>query len=137
LFGRPGVVVTGHAWTLALVEQAAIGAVSGGGAGQIGLMGLFPGAGNVFGLARRHVGAVMHPAVPAVTNGGGIGIAGIGHIAPVGLAILIVFIAEFVAADIVAEAPDPQPRAPCLAAPPGEDFSQELRDTRFGQLSIP
>src|SRR5690606_9004948 len=134
-FRRPGAVVTDHALAFALVEQAAIGAVGRCRAGQIGLMRLFPGLGNIFGLARRHIGAVMHPAMPAIANGGGIGGAGIGDVAPVGLAVLIVFIAEGIAADIVAEAPDPQPCAPSLAAPPGEDFSQELRDTRFGQLS--
>src|SRR5690554_3170125 len=137
LLRRPGVVVTGDAGAFALVEQAAIGPIGCRGAGQILLVRQFPVAGRVIGLGGHDIGAVMHPAMPALANGGSVGGTGIGHIASVGLAILVVLIAEFVAADIVAEAPDPQTGAPSLTAPPGEDFAQELLDTGFSQLSIP
>src|SRR5690606_24533922 len=107
--GRPGLIVTGDLRALATIEEAPLGAIGGGSAGEIGLMRLFPGARLILGFGGHNIGAVMHPAMPAGRNGRGVGkAAGIGHIATVGLAILIVAIAELVGADIVAEALDPE-----------------------------
>src|SRR5687768_12140881 len=61
LFGRPGVVVACNTRALALVQQAAIGTVCRGSARQVGLVRLFPRLGDILGLRRRNVGAVMHP----------------------------------------------------------------------------
>ena len=52
-------------------KQAAIGTIGGSGAGEVGFVRIFPGLGHIFGLRRRHVGAVMHPAMPARRNGRG------------------------------------------------------------------
>src|SRR5215217_4553407 len=137
LFGRPGLVVAGDAGALALVEQAAIGAVGLGRAGQVRLVRLFPGMGDIFGIGRNDIGAVVHPTVPAGRDGRRIGVTRIGHVATVRLHVLIVAVAEFVGADIVAEALDPETGSPGLAAPPGEDFSEELLGIRLGHGTIP
>src|SRR5688572_13431452 len=80
LFRRPGVVVARDARPLTLVEQAAIGAIGQCRAGKVGLMRLLPVARSVVLLARRHIGAVVHPAMPAGRDGGSLGIAaGIDH----------------------------------------------------------
>src|SRR5690606_7656309 len=97
LFRRPGLIVAGHPRTLALVEQAAIGAIGLGGAGQVGLVRQFPGIRLVAGFGRHHIGAVMYPAVPARRDGGGVGIAArIGDVAAIGLAVLVIAITELV-----------------------------------------
>src|SRR3546814_358297 len=135
LLGRPGCVVTGPVGLHSLVGQDPTARIGRGRPVARGLMRLFSCAGGRCGIGGHDIVAVMHPAMPAGRDVRGIGIAAaIGHVAPVCLAILIVFVGEFVAADIVAETPDPQPRAPGLAAPPGEDFSEELLDTGFGHL---
>src|SRR5690606_1514623 len=113
-----GLIVAGHAWTLALVEQAAIRTIGLRRAGQVRLMRLFPFPGLIIRLAGRHVDAMMHPAMPAGRNRGGISRAIICHIAPIGLLVLIVAVTEFVRAHIGAEPLDPEPRTPGIAAPP-------------------
>src|SRR5690606_6105522 len=91
LFGRPGLIVAGDARAFALVEQAAIGAIGCCRAGQVRLMRLFPGAGLIIGVARYNIAAMVHPAMPARRNRRCVCIAaGIGHIAPIGLAVLII-----------------------------------------------
>src|SRR5690606_36140928 len=137
LFGRPSLIIAGDARPLTLVQKAAIGTVGCGGAGQIALVRLFPGARLVFGIVGDHVGAIMHPAVPAGRNCGGICITGIGHIAAICLAILIVAVTELIGANILAETLDPEARAPSVAAPPGENFREKLLDTGVGHVSIP
>ena len=82
-------------------------------------------------MGRRHVGSVVHPAMPARRYGRRLGIAVIHHPAALldrlgkrGLG-AVVLVAELIGADIVSLPPRVKPCVQRLAVPPREELLQE------------
>src|SRR5690606_18851123 len=138
---RPGVVVAGHARTFLRGQHGAARPVCCGRTRQVRLVRLLPLARLVVLTARRDIGAVVHPAMPAGRDRRGFGIAVVNHPAartPFGiLAALVIAVAEFVSADLGAVAPCVEARAQRLAVPPRKELREKGLHRFLWQDALP
>ncbi len=127
----PGFVVPGRRRPLTRSERAAIRTVGVSCSRLIGLVGLLPASRLVLFIHRRHIRNVVHPAMPARRNGRRFRSTVIDHVTPVPLLVPVVFVAEFVFSDEFPAAPQSQPHAECIAAPPTEYFLEPWHNPFF------
>jgi hypothetical protein len=104
-------------------EDRAPRPVGGGGAGEVRLMGLLPFARLVG--ARRRVGPIVQPAVPAGRDGRGLDRTVVDDPPTLAVALAVVAVAGLVLADKLALAPGPQPGAQSHAVPPREELDKK------------